>query len=204
MTDQIQSTPTETPTETYNKEFVDKLKTEKTNYAKALEEHKLKIAAYETKFKEQEIEKLKAQEDWKALAENAQKEALSFKQMLEQETVKRVSTLKLGAIKREFEKMGLKDSKAIEGIAPLIKLDAVRYDEATETIIGAEEEAKRIKEILPQVFIAMNNTRTNHDSTQSVPVTYSAEKLNEMVKNKAPIAEVREYQKGLMGQLVKR
>lgn len=193
----------QTQTENYNKEFVDKLLNEKKNYAKAVEELKLKVNAYESKFKEIEQESLKAKEDWKTLAENSQKEALQYKQMLEQETSKRVSTLKMGALKREFEKMGLRDTKIIETLAPLVKLDTVRYDESTETVVGAEEEARRLKETLPQLFIAANNIKANHDSTQTVPVTYTVEKLQEMQKNKASVQEIREYQKGLMAQLVK-
>lgn len=203
MTDQTPDTSTPAQ-ETYNKEFVDKLLNEKKNYAKAVEELKLKTQAYESKFKEIEEQTLKQKEDWKTLGEMSQKEALEWKQKYEATQTRHQNTLKLGALKREFEKMGLRDAKTVEGIQSLIKFDAIRYDESTETIVGAEEEAKRIKEILPQVFIAMNNARTNHDATHSVPVTYSTEKLNEMVKSKAPIEEIRKYQRGLMDSLAKR
>ena len=202
MTDQTNETPA-TTTETYNKEFVDKLLNEKKNYAKAVEELKLKTQAYESKFKEIEEQTLKQKEDWKTLGEISQKEAIEWKQKYESAQSKHQNTLKLGALKKEFEKMGLRDGRAIEALAPVIKFDAIRYDENTETVTGAEDEAKRIKEILPQIFVAVNNARTNHDGTHSVPVTYSAEKLNEMVRSKAPIDEIRKYQRGLAESFAK-
>jgi hypothetical protein len=202
MTDQ---TPEPTPTtDTYSKDFVDKVLNEKKNAMATLAELKQKVNTYEAQLKEAEESRLKEKEDWKGYAENKAKEAQSWQEKYQGLETKLQTQVKIGAVRREFEKLGVKDSKVVEGIVPLLKLDAIKYDEGTQTVIGADEEVMRLKETLPQLFTVSSVTGTNHNAPAGGPTSYSVEKLNEMVRSGAPIKEVREYQKQLMSEFAKK
>jgi hypothetical protein len=202
MTDQTQ-TETET-VNAYSKEFVDKVLTEKKNAMQSLTELKQKVMTYEAQLKETEEARLKEKEDWKSYAELKVKEAQEANTKFQALETKLQTQVKIGAIKKEFEKLGIKDNKLVEGIVPLLKLDMIKYDENTQTVIGAEDEVKRIKESLPQIFMVQSAAKVNHDASNNAPQTYSVEKFKEMARKGAPIKEIREYEKGLLAQLAKK
>lgn len=189
--------------ESYDKDFVEKVLTEKKNAMKALEEVKTKLSAYEQQLKQTEEQRLKEKEDWKSMAEIRAKEAIEWQTKYSHLESKVQTSAKLSAIKREFEKMGLKDSKTQEMLLGIVKTDALKYDEENQVVLGVEEEARRIKESIPMVFAA-NATKMNHDSAGSAPTGYTVEGFKELVASKAPIQKVREYQDGLMRQLAKK
>lgn len=203
MTDQTPTTPDETVA-AYSKEFVDKVLTEKKNAMQSLTELKQKVMTYEAQLKETEEARLKEKEDWKTYAELKVKEAQEANNKYIALETKLQTQVKIGAVKKEFEKLGIKDSKLVEGLVPLLKLDMIKYDENTQTVVGAEDEVKRIKESLPQIFMVQPSTKVNHDASNNGPQTYSVEKFKEMARKGAPIKEIREYEKGLLAQLAKK
>jgi hypothetical protein len=162
------TTPTEdpkpiTPTEPPKSEFVSREAYEKVlREKKNLESLKPQLAEYETKIKLAEEEKLKRDGDLQALAEMKAKEAEDWKSKFEQSQESIKANYRMTAVKREFEKLGA-DPKAIELLIKSVDLGKVQYDESTQVIIGADEEAKRIKDALPQVFGAQG-PRASHDA----------------------------------------
>lgn len=157
----------------YKKEFVDKILTEKKNYAKMVTE-------LTTKVKEFEEAVHKAKDDQKAIAEMKTKEAEEWKSKFLDTQNKIQTAAKISAVKKEFEKMGLKDSKAIESIVSLVKVDAIKFDEDNQVVLGAEDEAKRIKESLPMVF-SPAAPKMNHDAGGGAPVEVSVEAYQKLV-----------------------
>lgn len=129
----------------------EKLLKEKKNAMMAIEQLKAQTAAYEAKLKEAEENTLKIKEDWKALAESREKELLTLRQQLDGVKTETVTNYKLTAVKKEFEKMGA-DSKTLDFLIKNVNVAALKYDEDHKVVLGAEEEAKRIKEYIPQVF----------------------------------------------------
>ena len=201
MTDQT-SEPTPT-TDTYSKDFVDKVLNEKKNAMATLAELKQKVNTYEAQLKEAEEARLKEKEDWKGYAENKAKEAQGWQEKYQGLEQKLQTQVKIGAVRREFEKLGVKDGRVVESVVPLLKLDAIKYDENTQTVIGADEEVLRLKETLPQLFAVQSSAGVNHNAPTGSPSAYTVEKLNEMARNGASIKEIREYQKQLMTQFAK-
>jgi hypothetical protein len=187
----------------YDKEFVEKLLTEKKNAMKGLEEVKTKLAAYESQMKEIEEQRLKEKEDFKTIAQMKEKEAIEYKTKLVAMETKIQQSAKLGAIKKEFEKMGLRDPKSVDVLLGLVKTDQLQFDEANQVVIGAEDEARRIKESIPQVFAA-NASKMNHDAANATPGSLSVEGLQDLIKSKAPMHKIKEYQANLMQELAKK
>jgi hypothetical protein len=134
-----------------SREAYEKALKEKKNAMLGIEEAKLKIAAYEAKLKEAEENNLKIKEDWKTLAETREKELLTLRQQLDGVKSETVTNYKLTAVKKEFEKMGA-DSKTLDFLIKNVNIAALKYDEDHKVVLGAEDEAKRIKEFVPQVF----------------------------------------------------
>lgn len=133
------------------REAFEKLMKEKKNAMSALEESKTKIAAYEASLKEKEEALLSVKEDHKTRAENWQKEAIEWKNKFTQVEEKQARDAKLSTVKKEFEKMGA-DSKSMEVLLRLVDLESLKFDAENKIVLGADGEALRVKEQLPQVF----------------------------------------------------
>lgn len=191
--------------ETYSKEFVDKVLTEKKNAMATLAEFKQKVNTYEAQLKEAEENRLKEQNDWKGYAENKAKEAQGWQEKFNGLENKLQTQVKIGAVRREFEKLGVKDGKVVEGIVPLLKLDAIKYDETTQTVIGAEEEVKRIRETLPQLFAVSPAAGANHNAPQGTPSSISIDNYKAMMRDgswaKMSKQEQQKYETELWGSL---
>lgn len=124
-----------------------------------------KARELEEKLERLETERLKEKEDYKAMYEMSQKKLKEYETVLATEKENKTRAIKLTAVKKEFEKMGLKDSQAAETLFPLIDINTLKYDEEHSVVLGAEDEARRIKERLPQVFGAGTSTaRAAHDA----------------------------------------
>lgn len=203
MTDQTQEqTQTETTEEQqYSKPFVEKVLTEKKNAMETVKALKEKLSIYENQLKDQAEQRLKEQNDWKAVSELKAKEAQEWQQKFHERVEREHKLLKLGAVKKEFEKVGLKDSQVVEAIADIIKLDAIKYDESTNTVVGADEEVKRIKEKIPHIFNNQSSAGVNHGAPQGSPAKISVESYKAMMKdgswNKMSKQEQISYEKQL-------
>jgi hypothetical protein len=197
--------PEQTQPETYSKDFVDKVLTEKKNAMQTLTELKQKVNTYEAQLKEAEEARLKEKEDWKQISENRAKEAQSWQEKFQGLENKLHTQVKIGAVKREFEKLGVKDGKVVEGIVPLLKLDAIKYDEATQTVVGADEEVKRIRETLPQLFAVNPLAGANHNAPQGTPSSISIDNYKAMMRDgswaKMSKQEQQKYETELWGSL---
>jgi endo-1,4-beta-mannosidase len=187
----------------YDKEFVEKLLTEKKNAMKGLDEIKSKLSAYEAQIKEVEEQRLKEKEDFKTIAQIKEKESIEWKAKYGALEAKLQTSAKLGAIKKEFEKMGLRDAKAVDMLLNLVRSEHLKYDEENQIVIGAEDEARRIKESIPMVFAA-NASKMNHDAANATPGALSVEGLQDLIKSKAPMHKIKEYQSNLMQELAKK
>jgi hypothetical protein len=204
MSEENKAPETQQP-ETYSKDFVDKVLTEKKNAMSTLAEYKQKVNTYEAQLKEAEEARLKEQNDWKTISENKAKEAQTWQEKFNGLENKLQTQVKIGAVKREFEKLGVKDGKVVEGIVPLLKLDAIKYDEATQTVIGADEEVKRIRETLPQLFAVTPSAGANHNAPQGTPSSISIDNYKAMMKdgtwNKMTKIEQQKYETELWSSL---
>lgn len=208
MTDQAPTneTPTETKEETYSKTFVEKVLTEKKNAMSSIKALEEKVSMYESQLKEKEEAILKEQNNWKGVSEIKEKEALTWKQKFEEKVQSEHKLIKLGALKKEFEKVGVKNSDLVDQLAGLINFDQIKFDETTNVTVGADEEVKRLKAILPpQVFGVQQTAGAQHAAPQGIPSSVSVENYKNMMKdgswNKMKRSEQLDYEKKLWGSL---
>lgn len=136
----------------YTKEHVEKILKEKKNYSEANETLKTELKAMSEKIKELSENELKVKEDYKTLAENKAREALDYKTKLETLESNLINGTKRDALKAELAKLGA-DQKAINEVSLLAKIDSLKYDQDHKVVLGVEEEAKRLKEIIPSAFV---------------------------------------------------
>jgi len=155
------------------KSHFEKVLTEKKNAMQALNDERAKVANLTA-------ESLKAKDDWKTIAEIAQKESLEIKTQYEGLKIQRTNEVKLTAVKREFEKMGLSDSKTFDTIQGLINIDGLKYDEDHKLVLGVEEEAKRIRDAIPQLF-GQSKPGAMHSAPKGAPADVSVDEYQRMI-----------------------
>ena len=195
MTDKTDETPTPTiesktdKGDSVSRDAHEKLLREKKNAKMAIEQLKAQTAAYEAKLKEAEENTLKIKEDWKALAESREKELLTLRQQLDGVKTETVTNYKLTAVKKEFEKMGA-SNQSLDFLIKNVNVAALKYDEDHKVVLGAEEEAKRIKEAVPQVF-GKSQAGVSHNAPEldAKPLTLEAFKQMSLADKKKNMAE---------------
>lgn len=158
--------------DTVSREAYEKVLREKKNLSektKALELEK------ETLTKAQ----LKEKEDYKAMYELTEKKAKELEEKISAQTQKEVQSRKYTEMKKEWAKMGLKDDKQAEALFRLANVEALKYDEEHQIVLGVEEEAKRVKELMSPLFGNLS-AGTNHDAPKGAPVNLSLESWKQM------------------------
>jgi hypothetical protein len=96
-------------------------------------------------------------------------EALEYKQRLEQHIVREQNGIKQGSLRKELEKMGANPKAMDLLLGKLANLESLKYDEDHRVVLGAEDEARRIKEQLPELF-GRSTAGVGHEAPQGAPV----------------------------------
>lgn len=175
------------------RETFDKLLTEKKNYAE-------KTKALEAELQAIKTQQLKEKEDYKTMYELTLKE----KQALETEKMEfknqQITNKKLAAIKKELEKMGAKEPQTLEGLLKLAEVNAIKYDEETNVVFGSEEEAKRIKSMIPAAFGTMS-AAASHEAPKGNPESFNMDAYNKMVADGSFLKLSKEQQRAYTAKL---
>ena len=175
-------------------DLVEKIKKEKENFKKALEQEKAEKEKLALALKEKEEAELKLKEDYKTIAQKKEEEALNWKQKYEQRDQAIVTATKLGEIRKEFEKLGA-DHKSMDVLLKLVNTEAVKVERGDNDniigVYGVGDEVKRIKDSLPMVF-GKPSTGANHESPDinHKPMDLEAFKSMPLQDKKKNMAEV--------------
>lgn len=168
-------------------EIVEKIKKEKENFKAALEKEREEKAALMAKLKEKEEIELRIKEDHKALAELKAKELEEYKLKYNNFQAEIEKQTKLGSLRKELEKLGAKSDK-IEILFNLSNTNQIKLEKGENDkimgVYGAEEEARRIQAIIPEVF-GRPSAGLNHDAPPSSNNPLNLESFNKLsVKEK--------------------
>lgn len=147
----------------YKAEFVDKLKGEKDNLKKRIEQ-------LEAEQKAAEERALKEKEDYKTLYEKTKAENERLTGSLESAEQQKLNAKKESELKRELAKLGVKPSYA-EKAVKLANLDFVKVDNDSGVIYGAEVVAKSLSEDWPDLFGEGTTEKVSQSAPQSPPPT---------------------------------
>jgi len=163
-------------------EIVEKIKKEKENFKAALEKEREEKAALVAKLKEKEEIELRIKEDHKALAELKAKELEELKLKYNNFHAEIEKQTKLGSLRKELEKLGAKSDK-IEILFNLSNTNQIKLEKGENDkimgVYGAEEEARRIQAIIPEVF-GKATAGSNHDAPPSNNNPLNLESFNKL------------------------
>ena len=176
ITPPTDASPAEAPKEELiPRAHADKILQEKKNWAE-------KAKAAEAQLEALRMQQLKEKDDQKALAETYLKKSQELEQQLQSIKQKEVQNYKFTHFKKELEKMGLRDPKQAEAFFKLSNQEAMKYDEDHGIVLGHEEEAKKIRDLIPQAF-GQSMAGVNHAAPQGAPSTINMETYNAMIKD---------------------
>lgn len=141
-----------------NQEQFKKLKTEKENFKKALDDQKAETARLAAELAVKNETELKTKEDYKTLSELKEAQSKEWETkfktlettLTEKETLIKTSQKK-GAIKKELLANGV-DEKSLDTVMRLVDVDSVKFDEDTNTFYGVDSVVKSLRETLPMAF----------------------------------------------------
>lgn len=185
MTTQAQEpTPTPKPDETppEGDSAFQKLLREKQNWAEKARKEAEEKATLAAKLQEIETARLKEKDDQKGLAEMYQKKYIELETKLKEQEAEQQRAIKLTQVKREWEKLGLKDTGAADKLLKLVDLDKIKYDPDLKITLGQEEEAKRIFEDFKPLFSG-DAPRADHSAPKGAPASVSIDGYKQMLKD---------------------
>lgn len=148
--------PDDKKTETYNKDFVEKLLNEKKNYQS-------KVSELESQLKAKAETELKEKEQWKTLFETKSKEVEELTTKLSTIEQHRIEQTKQSELKKELGKLGIKSSY-VDRAVKLADLSSIKMDAETGTIYGADVTAKTLASDWPDLFGSAPPAGTNSDA----------------------------------------
>lgn len=154
--------------QSYPAEFVEKLKKEKENLAKANLATKQELDALKASQQTREQQELEQKQEFKKLyeAEKARAESVSKDLAGMQERIKQ-ATINT-SIRNELVKRGL-DEAHVETALKLVDRSAVAVDPSTNAVVGADEVAKKFHEAHATLgFFKKGGASVNHSATQTV------------------------------------
>jgi predicted nuclease with TOPRIM domain len=169
--------------DTVSRDAYEKAIKEKRNAMTALEQLKSEVSSLKD-------EKLKEQNQYKELYEKVLGEKSELQRRMEQVEQEKVLSYKLTAVKKEFEKMGA-NPKSLEFLLQSVNKDTLKYDPDHKMVLGAEDEAKRIKEHLPEVF-GKTAANASHDTPklEAKDMTLDSFKKLPLADKKKSLADV--------------
>lgn len=152
----------------YPKDFVEKLKKEKENHAKAAHALKAELEALKVAQQDREKQELEQKQEFKKLyeaeklkAESVSKELSSMQERIKQATINT-------QIRNELVKRGL-DEVHVETALKLVDRSAVAVDPATNVVVGADEVAKKFHEAHATLgFFKKGGAGVNNSATQNI------------------------------------
>lgn len=118
--------------------------------------------------KEKEQEALKANGDYKTLAEQLAADKAE-REKKDKETAEREERgAKLNAIQTEMVKLGI-NGERITSALRLVDLAEVKYDPTTRTVVGADLSALKLKTSMPEIFVKKNPEDMGHGDGGGTP-----------------------------------
>lgn len=154
------------------KAHIEKILKEKKNAMEALAKTQKDLELERQAKQDAALQIAKIKGDMEAVIKIKDDEIAEFKSKYESITLKekemqekQVKEYKLSSIKKELIKMGA-DNTAIEGLLRLSNLEMVKWDDDHKIALGVEDEAKRIKSMLPVAF-GVQSARADHGAPAS-------------------------------------
>jgi hypothetical protein len=185
-------------------EIIEKLKKEKENFKLAAEKHAKEKEEALAIIRQKDENELKIKEDFKALADLKSKELEEYKAKYNNFQAEIEKQSKLGSLRKELEKLGAKNDK-IDILFNLSKIDQIKLEKGDNDkilgVYGAEEEARRIQSIIPEVF-GKATAGSNHDAPPANNNPLSVESFNSLPLKERVKKEAEFYKQ--MGIEVKR
>jgi hypothetical protein len=186
-------TPPAPKGESVSREAYEKTLAEKRNFAE-------KAKTLEAELEKIKTAQLKEKEDFKSMYEMAAKKAQDLETQIQAVEAEKTRSIKLTQVKREWEKLGLKDSKTADGLLKLIDLEKVKYDSDLKIVLGHEEEAKRVFEDFKPLF-AGETPRADHSAPKGTPVSISVEGYKQALKDGSFNKMSKEEQKSYLAKV---
>lgn len=134
------------------KESADKLEAKNKELLTEKQTEKEKREAAEKLAKEKEQEVLKANGNFKELAEKLEAEKVEREKREKEHQEKMAKGAKLTKVQEELSKQGV-DAKVISHALRLVNIDEVTYDAGTGIVVGADSVAAKLKLELPHLFV---------------------------------------------------
>lgn len=134
------------------KDSIAKLEAKNKELAEEKKKEKDAKEAAEKIAKEKEQEVLKANGNFKELAEKLEAEKTEREKQDKENKEKLAKGAKLTKVQEELSKQGV-DAKAITHALKLVNIDEVTYDVGTGIVIGADSVAAKLKLELPHLFV---------------------------------------------------
>lgn len=163
----------------YSEEFVNKILNEKKNTT-------LRLKQLEDEKKQIEEQRLLEQNKWKEIAEMRESDLKVTQQKFQELQTKIVQAKKESALKSELRKRGCLD-KYIDKTLGFAKMDAIKIDDETGVVYGAETVAEQIQTEY-DVFFQTSGPRPTHAAPSMTPQkmdinSFRALPLDEQKKN---------------------
>jgi hypothetical protein len=193
-------TPAPAPEAPENDSAFQKLLKEKQNWAEKARKESEEKAALSAKLQEIETSRLKEKDDQKGLAEMYQKKYVELETKLKEQEAEQQRAIKLTQVKREWEKLGLKDAGQADKLLRLVDLEKIKYDPDLKITLGQEEEAKRIFEDFKPLFSG-DAPRADHSAPKGAPASVSLDGYKQMLKDGSFKKMSREEQNSYVAKL---
>jgi len=174
--------------EVYTKDFVEKLKQEKSAALQATrevkEQNRLMID-----------EKMRAENNYKGIAEAREKEANEWRNKYEQKEKMIQEAAKRSSMKKELRKLGFDGpDDSSESLLKLANFERINIDMETNVVTGAAEESRIIAQRFPQLFgvtpVGVNQaspvgrpTALTLDDWKKLPADERRKRQNELYTN---------------------
>lgn len=165
MTEELKEPEKEKEKDSAASAHIEKILKEKRNAMAALEEERKRIEDLEAKIKEMEQNALIEKENFKELYERSKQESESVKSEYSQFKTKYYDGIKFGALRQELIKQGASESR-IDSLCKLVDISKLKYNDEHKVVLGADDEAKMLKEKLPELF-GTNVPSVSHDQPGS-------------------------------------
>jgi hypothetical protein len=163
-----------------NKELLQKLAEEKAEKEKLIQEREER----EREAREREEAALRAQGDYKTLAENLQKEKDELLKREKEKNEQLAKGIKLSAVQTELQKLGINPDR-ISVAMRLVEIGTVKYDDALKIVSGADVEAQRLKAMMPELFSQRDAEGMDHEQPHGgSPAKMSLEEFRRLPKDK--------------------
>lgn len=180
--------------ETYSKEFVEKLKGELSNYRTKTTTLENEVTELKNKFSSAETEELKKKNEYKTLYEQQLAKNKELTEKLTGMSEAQSGNKKKEALTKHLFKLGLEE-KFLDDALKLASIKNLQIDPDTQTVFGAEEEAKNFFEKYKNLgfFRGKGKVPANHDAPRT-PSKVSGVDLSKM-SQKEKLAYLREHHK---------